>query len=44
MKNNKIPKIIHQIWIGGEMPDILKHIGRFIMSIKNITTELYCVI
>jgi mannosyltransferase OCH1-like enzyme len=24
MKNNQIPKIIHQIWIGGEMPDILK--------------------
>ncbi len=24
MKNNQIPKIIHQIWIGNEMPDILK--------------------
>ena len=24
MKNNKIPKIIHQIWIGEEIPDILK--------------------
>ena len=24
MKNNQIPKIVHQIWIGSEMPDILK--------------------